>query len=708
MGAGKYCLESVYDRSAPRGTCLGCPADRMPATVAFLLVLLMLLFCGKRSPALADTPLKAGGLASLPTQSATSIPVNNSGFEQGEHGWLFGADKAFAVDKSEAHGGSASLRFEAGVATKRSPSVQYPLPSVTPGLYRLRFWIKTEQLESPKAGKAGVRVSIEYRSQDGNHSRAATRVYAGSRKWELAEVSLALPETLRKGSACISIHRYGTPLGGKAWFDDISCDRIEPPPVECFLCYPNFRGFLPANGLKKVRLWLQVNDATRRDPVRVVVRRADGSSVADQSVHDSGSGRILELEAGTWPLGEYRVDVSIGDYHYPHYLIQKVPDEEYLKLAVRFDQDNVLNLRGTRTFPLGLYTTSGCSNAPKNYLDSHLNKISEAPINFLINYWLTGAPVEAKRAYLAAQRKYGIHYLATVNNFHLGRYPDHSTPLLRSILPEVSGALKTEEQVDLFLQRYAKALRNESNLAGWYVMDERPLDDVPLHFRQYQVLRQADPDHLTLGISNRSGELACWRDTVDVLGMDPYPLFNMKSGKPLTLVGAQTRATVEATHGSRPAWMVLQFFQGWSTDRWPTEEELRTMSLMAITEGARGLFYWSFGTRALAWVKDPKDKEAYWQRLVKVTKELKSIEPALLAPDAPDLLAGTSNAAIRWRARAANGKCYLFAYLPAKTFSERFETPATHVTFTLKDGRTITKAFRPDTADWFAVELANK
>ena len=34
------------------------------------------------------------------------------------------------------------------------------------------------------------------------------------------------------------------------------------------------------------------------------------------------------------------------------------------------------------------------------------------------------------------------------------------------------------------------------------------------------------------------------------------------------------------------------------------------MSWMAIIEGARGLIYWSFGERGLAWVKEPKQKEA--------------------------------------------------------------------------------------------------
>lgn len=118
-----------------------------------------------------------------------------------------------------------------------------------------------------------------------------------------------------------------------------------------------------------------------------------------------------------------------------------------------------------------------------------------------------------------------------------------------------------------------------------------------------------------------------WRDTLDVFGMDPYPLMNMKAKRPLSLAGGEIRVSGEAPQGSRPLWMVIQFFQGWATDRWPTEKELRTMSLMAITEGARGLFYWSFGIRALLWVKDPQKKEQYWQRLVAVTHRWTYLEP---------------------------------------------------------------------------------
>ena len=127
------------------------------------------------------------------------------------------------------------------------------------------------------------------------------------------------------------------------------------------------------------------------------------------------------------------------------------------------------------------------------------------------------------------------------------------------------------------------------------------------------------------------------------------------------------------------------------------------MSLMAIAEGARGLFYWSFGIRALLWVKDPAKREEYWRRVVKVTRELKSLEAALVAPDAPQIVKSVSDPRVRWRAREATGKWYVFAYLPARKFSERFDGDPVEVTFTLQDGQEAGRTFRPDTADWFAV-----
>ena len=63
------------------------------------------------------------------------------------------------------------------------------------------------------------------------------------------------------------------------------------------------------------------------------------------------------------------------------------------------------------------------------------------------------------------------------------------------------------------------------------------------------------------------------------------------------------------------------------------------MSWMAITEGARGVFYWSYGLRGLDWGKrDPVLRQQRYDELVNVTKGISALEPVLLAPDSPGAL----------------------------------------------------------------------
>jgi hypothetical protein len=109
--------------------------------------------------------------------------------------------------------------------------------------------------------------------------------------------------------------------------------------------------------------------------------------------------------------------------------------------------------------------------------------------------------------------------------------------------------------------------------------------------------------------------------------------------------------------------MVLQYFPLTSEGGWPTEAELRAMSWMAIVEGARGLLYWSFGDKGLAWVKDRRERERKWAELVRVTREIKALEPVLLAPDTAVVSRESSDGAVRTLGKAGpDGARYLFAY----------------------------------------------
>ena len=65
------------------------------------------------------------------------------------------------------------------------------------------------------------------------------------------------------------------------------------------------------------------------------------------------------------------------------------------------------------------------------------------------------------------------------------------------------------------------------------------------------------------------------------------------------------------------------------------------------------------------WVKDPQQQEEYWQRLVKVTRELDSLRPALLAADANESVTSVSTrASAGWPASPTAGVTCLRTCLP--------------------------------------------
>ncbi|HUT36272.1 MAG TPA: hypothetical protein VNE39_22480 [Planctomycetota bacterium] len=676
----------------------------MPRSAKSCWVLAIALAVASRGLA-AETP-EAGGPTALPQEATDPVPLANAGFEAEWEGWLPRNAAAFALDAA-AHSGKGCAKLDCGQATPYVPSLRQPLKDVGPGTYALRFWIRTRGVGGTSKGRDGARVSIEYLLQDGQRAWPSTNVFRGTQDWRQEELRVLVPPELKPGSVFISIHRYGGASGGEALFDDFSLERVRPAPVEAFLLYPNYRGYLPDDGPAQVKLWVRVNDAKAAEPAAIEVRRVgEGKPVATAQLDAGAKEQVVELDSGGWPLGRYEVEARLGPYRYPPYVVHKISAEQRRRLAVWFDPHQVLHVQGKPAFPLGLYnTTRRFYNGDFSFDEefARLKKMAEAPVNANTNYWWWPCGKDVRQRYLAEMHKHGLGYFDCVNNAFPG-FP--RTPCVAELAPEAAKLekLDTQEMVDLYLARLAAAMRELPAFLGWYVMDERGFIEVPRHFHQYQVLRKADPDHPTFGVSNLPLEFPLWRDVLDVFGLDPYPLFNMKAGRPLSLVGEWTRAGVAATRGSRPVWMVIQFFQGWSADRWPTAEELRTMSLMAIVEGARGLFYWSFGNRGLMSVANPQQQEEYWQRLVKVTKELKTLEPALVAPDAPQAVKAVSDPRVRWRARLVDGKCTVFAYLPsAKLVADPAQAEAVSVRFTLADGRAATLKLRPDFADWLSI-----
>ncbi len=531
------------------------------------------------------------------------MPLVNPDFERGSTGWAPAKAEAFMIvtDPGLAHSGKACLKFDAAAQTKYTPSVSQPLKEAGSGVYRLRFWIKTSELGQGDKNSGGLRLSLEYHMQDGERHWPSTEIFKGTADCRQQELRAYLPPDLEPGSVVLRIGRYGVPNHGEAWVGDLNLEKAVPPPIEAFLVYPNYRGFLPDDGPQKVRIWVKASDNGSLSGGRIEVINLDTKAPVITQKIPTGQEQIVILDASQWPLGNYSLQARVADYAYPAYLVRKIAPNQRERLATWFDSDNNLMRQGKRAFILGFYNAQGFEPMER------LEQLAQASPNMAIDYISWALPTSTQRAYLEQMNKHGLWFLSTVNMV----LPGHSInvfqhPIGQELCPQVEKAQANLANLDQFLGHLAGAMRQMPGHAGWYVMDERDFGDAPKHFHQAQVLRENDPDHPTYAVSNKPKELAFWRDTVDVIGLDPYPLMNMKAGRPLSDVASWTKAAVDATHGSRPIWMVIQFF-------------------------------------------------------------------------------------------------HIFAYRPARQFSERENGQVLSVTFTFKDGQIRQREFKPDTAEWLEV-----
>ena len=163
-----------------------------------------------------------------------------------------------------------------------------------------------------------------------------------------------------------------------------------------------------------------------------------------------------------------------------------------------------------------------------------------------------------------------------------------------------------------------------------------------------EAIRKTDPAHgiyLNHAPRNSIAYMKHYNEGFDMAGCDIYPVPVSRtpdhSDLPditLTSVGAYTDRMRAALPG-KPVIMILQGF-GWRHEpgyytntqtekdpelgRIPTLAENRFMAFEAIVHGASGIVYWG---------RNIRDKPQLWKDLLTVTREVRALEPALLAPE---------------------------------------------------------------------------
>ena len=170
-------------------------------------------------------------------------------------------------------------------------------------------------------------------------------------------------------------------------------------------------------------------------------------------------------------------------------------------------------------------------------------------------------------------------------------------------------------------------------ILAWYLADEPDVTGMTEEalLRLDARVRLWGPGIPTTFVVGDGGDAPCFARAAQILMVDWYPIPHL----PTASVGDHVRWTVDAA-GGRPVWAVLQAYD-WRDQpqrnpnkprigRFPTAPEMRAMALLAIANGATGLFFFQDRKPGGKTLRDFPDQ---WADLTAVVRDLSMLAPGL-------------------------------------------------------------------------------
>jgi len=137
----------------------------------------------------------------------------------------------------------------------------------------------------------------------------------------------------------------------------------------------------------------------------------------------------------------------------------------------------------------------------------------------------------------------------------------------------------------------------------------------------------------------------------------------------LTAVGVPGDPVAAMDQRRKTIWPIIQYFEGWGWDRYPTRAELWAMSYLALIHGGNGITWYTYGGQGKN--HGVTETPETWATICALATEIAQLQEVLLAPPPPQppaalVTAGPSADAlgqpcISQLLKAHGGKHYLLA-----------------------------------------------
>lgn len=618
-------------------------------------------------PALADT---------------TRILYETSFEDTNDTTWISEASSYDTVQKKT---GERSLKY-----TRTDPA-QYVLLRKDVEFQAGRFYeasafVMTAGLSSTKALE-GARVAIQAFSGS-TYIGGSFGPGSVSSSWtNLSSGSYIVPAAATRVEVLLYIYNKTT---GVAWFDDLTVTETAPKLLRSKLNTPSYRGMLIPGDHDQIDVSMRLTPLGRpASDYTIRIRLLTGTNrVAHETSLAGAVNSTWNLSTVRLPAGSYTLRLEVLDANSGNAIadtevwpIRKLSRTEPLPLSY-IDKHGRLIRDGAPFFPLGFYSTRGDK--------ATIDQLAGKPFNTLLPY---SQPNGTNLDY-ADER--GVKIIYSLKDYFYGTpYCPTSITSMSDEVPAIIDTLNSDsDSAASGLQR----LRNHPAILSWYVNDELPWFTYEERLINHQnAVIATDPNHPTYYVDNRSYDGAVYMRTLDVYGPDVYPVRGL-AGESLSNPGTyaeQARVNLP----SRGMWPVVQNF-AWaqfaghnSTERAPTQDELRSMSWQFVAEGGKGLLFYSLQNMAYDFDRDGSTADDFAELMgnaTAVAEEVSALVPVIMSTETAPSLTRPNGEWLDTMIRKHDGKVYVFGVNNGRTInSATFAVPGATSVKVLNENRTL-------------------
>lgn len=568
--------------------------------------------------------------AALATEAQPSF--RNPGFEDGADGWTL-PSALWRVEEGAGRGGSAALVWE------NDDPAAYLFPrhpiAIEPGdILHFSAWAKVDSLVGGDKS-AGPKVSIDYANADGEWIGAEyAKAVDGPDPdgWTLYEgVTAPVPADAAGGNLFGFVPKRRT---GRVRFDDFRLEKVGKRHIDALASDACYDGAESGKVRFVASLFLAPGTALESLAPVFEFTLADGTRIGRSPDEFDFSHALVSIDAELLARGTHLVGFAL----------RSADGRELDRAAmtfthgaaarrVSFDRFWRTLVRGVPFFPLGCYARDVTPETLRLYADG-------TPYNCIMPYH---APDSAM---LDLCEEKGLMAVICVKDHVYG-----SQFAKKDVAATREASL---ESIAMIAQR----AKGHPAVLAYYTNDESPQRQAGMLREVRAMLHAIDGDHPVWHVIDKRHKILPMVGAFDVIGMDPYPV-GLESRLPAhSAVGEASRAVFaarDAIFGIAPVWEVVQAFD-WTWDgrwndacqRFPTREEISSMTWQAIAAGANGIFYYAFHRICMG--APPEMRDDYLRRVADAASEVREMMPVLLSEPGPAVVSAPDGAVCRsWR-----------------------------------------------------------